>query len=474
LPARLLAFGLAASVLLILAGCPDPTKDDGGEVALAGTVSIDGEAKVDEVLTANTGKLEGEGETFTYQWKISDRKEGVYKDIIGATRRTYTLGKDDVTKYIKVTVTREGYTGDKTSEATGPVLAEDEQTPNLSGTVSIDGEAKVGEDLTANIEKLVGTGTAGYVWLRCESADATETGTPIPNATNEKYTLVGDDKDKYIKVTVTRAGNPGSITSAATGQVVAADPVEDPQLTGSVSITGDPTAGKALTANASLEGNGAITYEWTSSATQTGGYTPITGAGNSETYTLKGSDVGKYIQVTVSREGYKGTQTSNATDQVKGSVGIDGDPIAGEVLTADTDNFGGTGTFTYKWESKAENGTFSEIGGATNQKYTLVAGDVDKYIQVKVTLDKEGDNDPVLTSEIVGPVKGSVKITVADNKTEVGKLLTADITNLGGSGDVTYEWWRCDNADAQGTKIEGAASNTYTLAEADVGKYIKV
>ena len=88
----------------------------------------------------------------------------------------------------------------------------------LTGTVNITGTTQVGGILTANISNLGGSGgTIGYQWTRGDSSSAT--GTNISGATSSTYTLVTADAGKYIKVTVTRSGNSGSVTSAATAAI---------------------------------------------------------------------------------------------------------------------------------------------------------------------------------------------------------------------------------------------------------------
>jgi hypothetical protein len=86
-----------------------------------------------------------------------------------------------------------------------------------------------------------------------------------------------------------------------------------PSLTGTVAVAGTTQVGLSLTANTpSLEGSGAISYQWERGDSATGSFTGISGA-TSETYTLTTADLNKYIRVTVSRTGYNGTLTSDPT-----------------------------------------------------------------------------------------------------------------------------------------------------------------
>ncbi|GHU07097.1 hypothetical protein FACS1894151_00920 [Spirochaetia bacterium] len=90
--------------------------------------------------------------------------------------------------------------------------------PALEGTVSITGTAMVGQTLTADTGSLQGTGTISYLWKRGDTA--AEAGPAIPGATSASYTLAATDLNKYITVTVTRAGYSGSKTSIASAKVV--------------------------------------------------------------------------------------------------------------------------------------------------------------------------------------------------------------------------------------------------------------
>ncbi|MFC6457501.1 cadherin-like beta sandwich domain-containing protein, partial [Paenibacillus vulneris] len=99
--------------------------------------------------------------------------------------------------------------------------------PVMGGSVTIDGTAKVGQTLTANVTGITyspNTTTGNvptYQWYR--------NGVAITNATGSSYTLTADDLGAVITVAVTAddAHAVGSVTSAATGAVSAADPSVD-------------------------------------------------------------------------------------------------------------------------------------------------------------------------------------------------------------------------------------------------------
>ncbi|GHV93918.1 hypothetical protein AGMMS50293_02380 [Spirochaetia bacterium] len=455
----LLTFGL------VLAGCNDDIIDNLFP-ALEGTVSISGTVAVGQTLTANIGSLQGSG-TISYEWKRGDTATAAGNAIFNATSATYTLVNDDLNKYITVTVSRVGYSGSKTSAASGPVAAAG--APALEGTVSISGTATVGQTLSANTSSLQGSGTISYEWKRGDTATAA--GNAIFNATSATYTLVNDDLNKYITITVSRVGYSGSKTSAASG------PVSPGVLEGMVSIIGIATVGETLTANTdSLQGSEIISYEWKRGDTADAG-TAIPNA-TSASYTLVAADEGKYITVTVSRVGYSGSKTSAASGPVSpgildGTVSISGTATVGETLTAYTISLQGSGAISYAWKRGEAADAGTAIPNATSETYILVAADEGKYITI--TVSRAGYSGSK-TSAASGPVLPGVlegMVSISGTAT-VGETLTAYTVSLQGSGAISYEWKRGDTAETAGTPVDGATSASYTLVAADEGKYITV
>jgi len=168
---------------------------------LTGTVSITGIAMVGETLTADITDLSGTG-TVTYKWKRGDTN-------IGTNNNTYVVVEADLDSTITVSVTRIGYSGTITSDPTAIVVAAG--TPELTGTVTINGTAMVGKTLTASTSGLNGSGTLTYQWKR---------GTTNIGTNNSSYVIVDADVGSTITVTVSRAGYAGTKTSAPTAVVV--------------------------------------------------------------------------------------------------------------------------------------------------------------------------------------------------------------------------------------------------------------
>ena len=88
-----------------------------------------------------------------------------------------------------------------------------------------------------------------------------------------------------------------------------------------------------------------------------------------------------------------------------GAPGVSGTPRAGETLTASTsgisDEDGLTGaTYSYQW-IRIEDGTDTEIPGATQSTYTVAADDEGRPIKVRVTFTDDAGNEETLTSYAV-------------------------------------------------------------------------
>jgi hypothetical protein len=171
------------------------------------------------------------------------------------------------------------------------------------------------------------------------------------------------------------------------------------------SISGQAREGRLLTASPGTWSGSTpmtFTYRWLrcgpdggapdgSNCLQIGGAT-------SNTYTLRGADVGVRIRVRVTAQNADGTDAaaSNPTAVVRGSARpnslinptIGGSPTLGETLTADPGVWSGTQpiTFSYQWRScNRTGGNCQNIPGATGRTYVLRQGDVGTTLRVKVT-----------------------------------------------------------------------------------------
>jgi hypothetical protein len=381
---KLIGFiALAAIMGLTLAGCGGsgggPT---GGNLELSGTITISPNTGV-TINTKLTATYSG-SEAVSFQWKKDGANVGTATTTnpneytpIAAGSYTVTVSATDYNPKISSAVT-----------VTDPGL------PELTGSVTINGTAAVGQTLTAVTTSLDGDGTITYQWKR---SDGTVIGT-----NSSTYQVATADIGATITVTVTRAGYSGSKESDPTLTVT--DP-SLPALNGSVTISGTAAVGQTLTAIiTSLSGTGNVTYQWKRSDGTVIGT-------NSNTYQIVTDDIGATITVTVTRAGYSGSKEGGPTAAVTlpaltGSVTIDGTAEVGQILTAVTTSLDGDGTITYQWKRGA-----TDIG--TDSTYIVKEADIGSTITVTVTRagysgSKEGG--PTAT---VPELSGTVSITIS-------------------------------------------------------------
>ena len=474
-----------------------------------GAPAVTGTAQVGETLAAD---ISGIGDTdgltkvsYSYQWVANDGTADT--DITDATDSTYTLVADDEGKTVKVRVSFTDDAGNVetlTSTATNSVAARPDSA--ATGAPTISGTSQVGEALTADTS---GIGDAdgltnvsySYQWIRSDGTSDAD----ITDAADSTYTLVAADEDKTIKVRVSftdDGGNEEALTSAAT-TAVAAKP--NTPATGLPTISGTARVGETLTADMSgigdADGLTNVTYSYQWIRNDGTSDTAITRATHS-TYTLAAADEGKTIRVRVSftdDAGFDETLTSAATEVVgfavqqqiansaaTGAPTITGTAQVGETLTADTSGIADTDeltnvTYSYQWIAN-DGISDTDITGATDSTYTLVAADEGQTIKVKVSFTDDAGNGETLTSTATSSVAARANTAATGAPTisgtaQVGEILSADTSGIGDAdgltnGSYSYQWIRNDGSSD--TDITDAADSSYTLVAADEGKTIKV
>ena len=285
------------------------------------------------------------------------------------------------------------------------------QNSSATGAPAIDGNARVGETLTADVSGIADAdeltnATFTYQWLRGD--------TDIPGATGETYTLVAEDQGQTIKVRVSFTDDRGhqeSRTSDATGAVEAKP---NNPATGAPTIDGTAQVGETLTADTSGIAdadeltNAVFAYQWLR------GDADIPGA-TGDTYTLVEADAGQTIKVRVSftdDAGHAEARTSAPTAAVDakpnspatGRPAIDGEAQVGETLTADASGIADVdrltnAVFAYQWLRGD-----AAIAGATGETYTLVAADEGRTIKVRVSFTDDAGHQESRTSAATGAV----------------------------------------------------------------------
>jgi hypothetical protein len=158
---------------------------------------------------------------------------------------------------------------------------------------------------------------------------------------------------------------------------------------------------------------------------------------------------------------------------------IDGAPHQGALLTADHGTWSGNPTgYSYQWRRcNPGNPSCSDIAGATDSTYTVVANDVGDALEVRVTATNAGgDSDPAdsaLTSTVPpGPPVNQTPPSFSGFP-QVGERLVADPGEWSNNPtSYAYQWFSCDAVDC--FYIDGATEQSYLVQPADVGLYIGV
>ncbi len=477
-------------------GSASATSAQTGVVASAPPVNtvlptITGTARDGQTLVAGNGTWTGTAPiTYTYQWRRCDAAGASCADIAGATGGSYAQTPADVGGTIRVVVTgtNAGGSSSATSNASAVVAP---AAPANTALPTISGTALDGQTLTATSGTWTGTPTVTYTyqWRRCDAAGAACA--DIAGATSSTYTQVPADIGGTIRVVVTgtNAGGSASATSAQTGAVGAAPPVNTtlPTISGTArdSVTLSATTG-TWTGTPPI----GFTYQWRRCNAAGAACADIAGA-TASTYTLVSADVGSTIRVIVTATNAAGSAAATSAQTavvtatppvVTAAPTISGTAQDGQTLSATTGTWTGTPpiTYTYQWRRcDAVGGSCSDIFGATSPTYTLVPGDVNATVRVVVTATNAagGSSSASAQTAVVVPAPPVNTVLPAISGTTVdGGTLTASNGTWTGTPSISfsYQWRRCNAAGASCADIAGATGATYTLVSADAGSTIRV
>ena len=161
---------------------------------------------------------------------------------------------------------------------------------------------------------------------------------------------------------------------------------------------------------------------------------------------------------------------------------VSGDPYVGKTLTTTTGGWQNSPTsYSYQWVRCDQNGNGCvQIGGETTKSYTPTSADVNHTVAAWVTATNATGTAGPVTSKPTSTITPALPPTNTSLPNVVGKPLVGEklLANPGkySGGAVAsygYRWQRCDQSALSCTDI-GAASQTYTVASADVGQRLRV
>ena len=408
-------------------------------------------------LTAPTG---GTG-VYTYQWQ--DSPDNVtFNNIAGATTVGYTPPVLTTTTYYRRNVTS-GTCGTVAS-ASVTITVYGNLTAGTIGTAQSICYNTAPAALTQLTAPTGGTGAYTWQW---QSSPDNSTWTNIGGATAAGYAPAALTASTYFRRQVT-SGSCGTVNSASILITVYGNLTAG--TIGSVQTICYNTAPAPLTElTAPTGGPGGYTYQWQSSpdnATWTGiggataaGYAPA--ALTASTYYRRQVTSGSCG--TVNSGSILITVYGNLTAGTIGtaqSICYNTIPSALTQLSAPT---GGTGAYTYQWQSSPDNSSWTSIGGATGAGYAPPALSSGTYYRRQVT---SGSCGTVNSASILITVYGNLTSgTIGSNQSVCYNTAPAALTELtaptGGPGGYTYQWQNsADNATWN--NIGGATAAGYT------------
>lgn len=167
-----------------------------------------------------------------------------------------------------------------------------------------------------------------------------------------------------------------------------------------------------------------------------------------------------------------GDPENTVAPTVTGTAQID------EVLTAHNGTWTFSPSFAYLWERADTDETHNvAIDGATSSTYTLGEDDVGKIVRVQVT----GTNalghhvaHSAYTDEVLQAAPVNTDLPTVTGTARIGEVLTGTDGTWTGEDTIVRQWERANPDGSGAADIAGEQDTTYTLAEADVGKKVRL
>jgi uncharacterized repeat protein (TIGR02543 family) len=362
-------------------------------------------------------------------------------------------------------------------------------------------------------------------WYRCDKAvsaglssiAASAKCVVIPKATKTTYKVVVADELKYLTVLVQAKNTIG--TSFTTAKSFRALALKAPTKGKLPDLDGSAIAKKPLTADIGTWTSNPIaktSVQWfrceeptklsSLPVSESSECTAIKGATKLK-YTLSKADEGKYVTAQVKAENTEGIAFTTAkssrvalTPSSVNAPAISGSAQLNKTLTAGAGSWEAypAAKTSFKWYrcnkpttagAKMFGGSSgcAAIKGATKNRYTVTASDRGKYISALVTAENEAGKATVTAeSEQVAFAPSKTANPGISGSPAVDKTLTASPGRWSAFPEVStsFAWYRCSSPAVAGAEkfagasgcvpIGGANQNSYTVKEADQGKYIAV
>ena len=392
--------------------------------------------------------------TYTYQWQSAP--DGVnFTNISGATTLSFTPPALTATTYYRMLAVSNGA---MTNSNTATVTV----YPQLvAGTVSPSSQSINYNTNPAALSSAAATGGSGTYSYQWQSSANNTTWTNITGAAALSYSPTALTATTYYRLAVTS----NSVTIYGSSATVSVYPqLAAGTVTPSTQTINYNTTPAALSSAAATGGSGTYTYQWQSSADNST-WTNITGA-TAPSYSPATLTATTYYRLTVASNGL--TVNSNTAtiavypQLVPGTVTPTSQSInynSAPAALSSTSSTGGSGSYTYQWQSSPNNSTWTNISGATALLFSPPALTAQTYYRLLVTSNGGSVSSNTVTVSIYPQLTAFISPssqTVAPNAVPTTLTCTAS----GGNGSYTYQWLSSvDNVSF--SNISGATSANY-------------
>lgn len=243
---------------------------------------------------------------------------------------------------------------------------------------------------------------------------------------------------------------------------------------------GDPAA---FTVTTAATGDGTLTYQWESTTNTSTGYADIAGATSAD-YDPPVLTVQTWYRrkVTSTLNGFACTTTGNSVvvninTIIAGTIAGDQTICGGGTPAAFTVTSPATGsvTPTYQWQVSTDNITFTNVTpGGISVTYTPPALTQTTYYRRIATSLFNGVACTAISNVIIITITAAPQVVTQPLTTQTlcanASPQPLTITATGGTGTLTYQWYRiATNINTGGTPISGATQPTFTPPTATVG-----
>ena len=399
--------------------------------------------------------------SYTYQWQRSTNNKS-WNNITSATQSSYTSPALTANTWFRLRVTSGSYGTVSTNTILITVNAN--LTSGSIGTAQSICYNATPSPLIQLTAPAGGTRNYTYQW---QSSANNSSWTNIAGATSSGYSPPALTSNMYYRRSVT-SGGCGTVNSASI--LITVNTQLSPGSIGSAqSICYNTTPATLTQLTAATGGNGTYTYQWQSS-TNNSTWVNISGA-TSTNYTPTELTSSRYFRRNVT-SGNCGTASSSSilitvnSQLIAGTIGstqsicYNSSPAGLTQLTAPS---GGTGIYSYQWQSSTNNSTWSSISGATAATYSPPTLNANSYFRRNVTSGNCGtsNSSSVLITVYAQLTPGTIGSDQSIPFNTVPASLSQFTAPTGGTGSFAFQW-QSSTDNVNWIDVTGATASGYS------------